>query len=563
MAGKPLAKILQGLASQYGPGLLAGGGGKPKPGNLPDIAAQMAKMFAQKQEEDPDNKSSGLDNLQFGLDVAGVADPTPIADGVNAAISLARASKSDTPEERKKHLTNALISGISTVPYVGDLAKLFKYGGKGAKAAAKGAGGAESAAKTFKAATPTVDLAKDAGRSWNVPEMAGKVIPQPIAARVVPEAVNDVRRGRSWNLASQIGDKSPPVSSGKAPGERTVHDVVGGWLNRQRMTPDSPGLGNPITGGTTTGNSWGPGKPPVRPPGPSPAGGGGQPPVRPPGAAFPTGPAGGGGQGGWKGALQSIMSGGGGGPDAKRDLAQGLLAGGAAGAAAGYLSYDPKMPPRKHSLLGAIGGPDAEMSKEKMGHFVTRGVETAKTVMNPFTPPVAKIATTAKAILDTAIEMPGAILDWGQALKDSKRHLVQFNGVIAGAYMASERRDILRNIESGKKIAGSTKNLSESLSDFKDELQPIRDTLTIAINTLSAVALDMGTGILSVLKSSAKTFIDQRYYLKIMAEVLKLAFPATTGDTSGSLMMDHFMGGGRDPKTGKPSTPVTKRPKYI
>jgi len=552
MAGKPLAKILQGLASQYGPGLLAGGGGKPKPGNLPDIAAQMAKMFAQKQEEDPDNKSSGLDNLQFGLDVAGVADPTPIADGVNAAISLARASKSDTPEERKKHLTNALISGISTVPYVGDLAKLFKYGGKGAKAAAKGAGGAESAAKTFKAATPTVDLAKDAGRSWNVPEMAGKVIPQPIAARVVPEAVNDVRRGRSWNLASQIGDKSPPVSSGKAPGERTVHDVVGGWLARQTKTAgDSvmpPRTKFEDVEHLTTSGSWGR-KPPVRPFGP--------------GAAFPTGPAGGGGQGGWKGALQSIMSGGGGGPDAKRDLAQGLLAGGAAGAAAGYLSYDPKMPPRKHSLLGAIGGPDAEMSKEKMGHFVTRGVETAKTVMNPFTPPVAKIATTAKAILDTAIEMPGAILDWGQALKDSKRHLVQFNGVIAGAYMASERRDILRNIESGKKIAGSTKNLSESLSDFKDELQPIRDTLTIAINTLSAVALDMGTGILSVLKSSAKTFIDQRYYLKIMAEVLKLAFPATTGDTSGSLMMDHFMGGGRDPKTGKPSTPVTKRPKYI
>lgn len=73
-----------------------------------------------------------FDAVQTGLDAAGVADPTPISDGTNMVISLARAAKE--PERMGEHLKNAAISGISMIPYVGDIAKGLKYGRKTAKA---------------------------------------------------------------------------------------------------------------------------------------------------------------------------------------------------------------------------------------------------------------------------------------------------------------------------------------------------------------------------------------------------------------------------------------------
>ncbi|MBA4137241.1 MAG: hypothetical protein C0518_08000 [Opitutus sp.] len=69
---------------------------------------------------------SGLDRLQTGLDVAGVFDPTPLSDGVNAVIYAGRGQWG-----------NALIAVAGIVPYVGDLAKGGKYGAKAFKAGNK------------------------------------------------------------------------------------------------------------------------------------------------------------------------------------------------------------------------------------------------------------------------------------------------------------------------------------------------------------------------------------------------------------------------------------------
>lgn len=90
------------------------------------------KQQEQKKEQPSQQKSKGLDAVQTGLDAAGVADPTPISDGTNMVISLARAAKE--PERMGEHLFNAGVSAVSMVPYVGDLAKGLKYGGKAAKA---------------------------------------------------------------------------------------------------------------------------------------------------------------------------------------------------------------------------------------------------------------------------------------------------------------------------------------------------------------------------------------------------------------------------------------------
>jgi hypothetical protein len=56
-----------------------------------------------------------LDIVQITLDLAGIIEPTPTADGTNLLISLGR-----------RQWFNAAISGVSMVPYLGDMAKFGK-----------------------------------------------------------------------------------------------------------------------------------------------------------------------------------------------------------------------------------------------------------------------------------------------------------------------------------------------------------------------------------------------------------------------------------------------------
>jgi len=70
--------------------------------------------------------TTAVNRLQTALDAAGVLDPTPISDGVNALIYAGRGQWG-----------NMLISMAGTVPYVGDLAKGGKYGAKAFKAGNK------------------------------------------------------------------------------------------------------------------------------------------------------------------------------------------------------------------------------------------------------------------------------------------------------------------------------------------------------------------------------------------------------------------------------------------
>lgn len=56
-----------------------------------------------------------LDLLGLALDLAGIIDPTPVSDGASALLAVARGQWLD-----------AILSGVSMVPYVGDLAKTGK-----------------------------------------------------------------------------------------------------------------------------------------------------------------------------------------------------------------------------------------------------------------------------------------------------------------------------------------------------------------------------------------------------------------------------------------------------
>jgi len=79
----------------------------------------------------PDPVQLALDLTQMGLDLAGIVDPTGIADGGNAVVSLGRAIGSlfsGNLSEAGGHAVNAGISVAGIVPVLGDLAKAGKIG---------------------------------------------------------------------------------------------------------------------------------------------------------------------------------------------------------------------------------------------------------------------------------------------------------------------------------------------------------------------------------------------------------------------------------------------------
>lgn len=81
------------------------------------------KLLSAEQELAEAQKELALDLAQAAVDAAGIVDPTPISDGIGAAMSLARGD-----------FLGAGLSLISMVPYVGDaLGKTAK----GTRAAAK------------------------------------------------------------------------------------------------------------------------------------------------------------------------------------------------------------------------------------------------------------------------------------------------------------------------------------------------------------------------------------------------------------------------------------------
>lgn len=67
-------------------------------------------------EEAAELRALALDVTQICFDLVGLVDPTPISDGASALISLGRGD-----------WLGAFLSGVSMVPYVGDLAKAGKF----------------------------------------------------------------------------------------------------------------------------------------------------------------------------------------------------------------------------------------------------------------------------------------------------------------------------------------------------------------------------------------------------------------------------------------------------
>ena len=81
-------------------------------------------------EEGPDPVKLGLDLSQMALDIVGIFEPTPFADGSNTLISIGRGIGSllSGDGEAGGHFLNGGLSALGIIPYLGDAAKLGKIG---------------------------------------------------------------------------------------------------------------------------------------------------------------------------------------------------------------------------------------------------------------------------------------------------------------------------------------------------------------------------------------------------------------------------------------------------
>jgi hypothetical protein len=90
----------------------------------------------------PPVQNSVIDSTQKALDGAGVVGDAVVpgagvaADGTNAAISMVRAFTDK--ENRGEHVKNAGISLVSMIPFLGDIAKVGKYGAKATRGGSRG-----------------------------------------------------------------------------------------------------------------------------------------------------------------------------------------------------------------------------------------------------------------------------------------------------------------------------------------------------------------------------------------------------------------------------------------
>jgi hypothetical protein len=97
-----------------------------------------------------------------------------------------------------------------------------------------------------------------------------------------------------------------------------------------------------------------------------------------------------------------------------------------------------------------------------------------------------------------AINLPGKLLEWTEALLKSKEAIGQFNQAIASAQATAELRGVQRAFQSGQRTGGAYSNLSDAYQDFQDTVQPVKD----AAFNLIARDLANGVRVLSVIATA-------------------------------------------------------------
>lgn len=85
-------------------------------------------------------------------------------------------------------------------------------------------------------------------------------------------------------------------------------------------------------------------------------------------------------------------------------------------------------------------------------------------------------------------DLPNNILKWSQELVDSRESMAKWSGTIQTAMRMAERRQYMREIESGRETGGHATALSMQLQDIYDEVRPIKDAAYNLTATILIIA---------------------------------------------------------------------------
>lgn len=194
-----------------------------------EVLRETAGAAADAPRRRQSKKSKRLDSLQTALDIAGIFDPTPIVDGINAVVSLTRAAYE--PSRREEHLENAAISGVSMVPGIGDLAKIRKFS-RGSAATAGRATGRTAGPSSFSSLGKVLAAPKDlwtntVGRAaFGVKERGGKMFENAAMSlygndvKIQPVSSADIAKRGMGDIMS--GKKTSDQVKKEIEGERTL-----------------------------------------------------------------------------------------------------------------------------------------------------------------------------------------------------------------------------------------------------------------------------------------------------------------------------------------------------
>ncbi len=240
-------------------------------------AVQMSgdKESVDVSEPEPSRASTSIDTAQLGLDAIGFAGDAVIpglgvaADGLNAIVSASRMFTD--PSRRREHATNAVISGVSMIPFGGDLAKLLK---------------ADGAGKTLRRASKFANEKVAMPRGNSLPNLASQK-PLPWNTNSINDFIDAAKEGKPVHLQNGKPSLDELLSQGASPEDatRTFLEMHGGFdqasgkidvqraakamdaMQKQASSRSEPIASGPvnIAGGEAGGNV--PPIPPTRPPG--------------------------------------------------------------------------------------------------------------------------------------------------------------------------------------------------------------------------------------------------------------------------------------------------------
>lgn len=117
---------------------------------------------------------------------------------------------------------------------------------------------------------------------------------------------------------------------------------------------------------------------------------------------------------------------------------------------------------------GAIAGQAAGFAGQTAG------------IANPISAAMHPLRTASELTVQLS-KLPGLIQNWGEALVESQRNISRFSGVLSQSFAQADRRSLVRGIESGNRTGGATADLSSAMQDLADQIQPIKDTVTIGM----------------------------------------------------------------------------------